>query len=250
MEPRPHSAMSLLLVALLGVSLCLGFTALGTWQLYRRAWKLDLIARVQSRVHATPREPPGRDAWSQVTAATDAYRHVRVRGVFQNDQETRVQALTELGGGVWVVTPLRTQSGFTVLVNRGYVPFDRTAPASRLAGRIEGPTVVTGLLRITEPRGSFIQRNDPAHGRWYSRDVEAIAAAHHLGEVAPYFIDADATANPGGWPVGGLTVISFPNSHLVYAVTWYALACLVLSAGGFVGREEWRSRRRLAAARR
>ncbi len=69
-----------------------------------------------------------------------------------------------------------------------------------------------------------------------------------LGDTAPYFIDADGTLNPGGWPVGGLTVISFPNSHLIYAITWYALAVTVLGAGGLVGREEWRARRRLAAA--
>ena len=47
----------------------------------------------------------------------------------------------------------------------------------------------------------------------------------------PIFIDADATANPGGLPVGGLTVIAFRNSHLVYALTWFALAA-GLAAGG------------------
>ncbi len=31
---------------------------------------------------------------------------------------------------------------------------------------------------------------------------------------------------------GGLTVVSFRNSHLVYAVTWYVLA--LLSAAGIV----------------
>ncbi len=242
--PRIHSRRSLVLVALLGLGLCLGFAALGTWQLYRRAWKLDLIARVQSRVHAAPLAAPGPAAWPEITAAADAYRHVRASGMFLNANETRVQALTELGGGYWVMTPMRTQAGFVVLVNRGFTPFDHVAPATRLAGWITGPATVTGLLRTTEPRGSFIQRNDPAHDRWYSRDVEAIAASQGLGEVAPYFIDADATPNPGGWPVGGLTVISFPNSHLVYAVTWYALALMVLGAGGLVGRQEWVARKR------
>ncbi len=42
----------------------------------------------------------------------------------------------------------------------------------------------------------------------------------------PYFIDADASPNPGGWPLGGLTVIVFPNNHLVYALTWFGLAIL------------------------
>ena len=44
---------------------------------------------------------------------------------------------------------------------------------------------------MTEPGGGFLRRNDPAAGRWHSRDVRAIAAARGLDEVAPYFIDAE-----------------------------------------------------------
>ena len=43
-------------------------------------------------------------------------------------------------------------------------------------------------------------------------------------EVLPFFIDADATPNPGGLPVGGVTIVDLPNNHLQYAVTWYGLA--------------------------
>jgi surfeit locus 1 family protein len=108
-------------------------------------------------------------------------------------------------------------------------------------GQPRGPVLVTGLLRIGEPHGGFLRRNDPKDGRWYSRDVAAIAAARGLSPrlTAPYFIDADATPNPGGLPVGGLTVIAFPNSHLVYALTWYGLALLVGVGFAYAAREEW-----------
>jgi surfeit locus 1 family protein len=82
---------------------------------------------------------------------------------------------------------------------------------------------------MTEPDGGFLRSNDPTADRWFSRDVAAIAAAKTLADTAPYFIDADATTNPGGLPVGGMTVVSFRNSHLVYALTWFALAAM--SAG-------------------
>jgi surfeit locus 1 family protein len=73
--------------------------------------------------------------------------------------------------------------------------------------------------------------------------VAAIASSEGLSGTAPYFIDADATPNPGGLPVGGLTVVAFPNNHLVYAITWYVLALMVAGAAFYVAREEWRGRK-------
>ncbi len=237
---RSRAAVAVIGAAVLVVFMTL--VALGTWQVHRLSWKLDLIARVDRRVAAAPVFPPAPAAWPAVTAADDEYRHVRVQGHFIDDREALVQAVTDYGGGYWVLEPFRTDAGFTVLVNRGFVPSDLRNPASRRAGEIRGETTVTGLLRITEPNGAFLRSNDAATDRWYSRDVAAIAAARDLGPVAPYFIDADATPNPGGNPVGGLTVIAFPNNHLVYAITWYGLAALLAGATVWAVREEWRIR--------
>lgn len=227
---RTRPAFVALLV--LGLLLAACFTALGAWQIERRAWKLDLIARVNSRIHAPPAPAPSPTDWPAITDRSAAYRHVSLRGRFLHDRETLVQAVTERGPGFWVMTPLVETRGFTVLVNRGFVPPERAPSATRGAAQLAGPVTVTGLLRITEPGGGFLRRNDPGSGRWYSRDVAAIAAARGLATVAPYFVDADATPNPGGYPVGGLTVVSFRNAHLQYAVTWFTLALLTL--GGLV----------------
>ncbi|MGJ4930095.1 SURF1 family protein [Bradyrhizobium sp. HKCCYLS2038] len=204
--------------------------ALGVWQVERRAWKLDLIDRVESRVHAEPVPVPERAAWATVNRNDDEYKRVTLSGHFLNDRETLVQALTVEGPGYWVVTPLQTADG-VVLVNRGFVPSERRDPASRSAGNPDGPVSVTGLLRISEAGGGFLRHNDPAANRWYSRDVAAIAAAGGLSDAAPFFVDADATPNPGGYPIGGLTVIAFPNNHLVYALTWFTLALMLAGAG-------------------
>ncbi len=201
------------------------FTALGVWQIERRAWKLALIARVEQRLHAAPMAAPGFADWSQVTREHDEYRRVVARGTFRNEAETLVQAVTERGPGYWVVTPLVTGVG-PILINRGFVPTERRARVTRSRGNVAGAVTVTGLLRMTEPGGGFLRRNEPRADRWYSRDVRAIAQARGIKRVAPYFIDADATPNPGGWPLGGLTVVTFRNAHLVYALTWFALAGL------------------------
>jgi surfeit locus 1 family protein len=226
-------------MAVAAVLLFCVFMMLGTWQVQRRAWKLDLIARVDQRVHAPAVPPPPPAEWSQVIAANSEYRHVRVTGTFLNDSETLVQALTVLGAGDWVLTPLRLQDGSIVMVNRGFVPQERRERAAHGAGAATTGATVTGLLRITEPKGAFLRRNDPARNLWYSRDVPAIAAARGLSRVAPYFVDEEAGGDSTA-PVGGLTVIAFRNTHLVYAITWYGLALMVLVGAWIVVREERR----------
>jgi surfeit locus 1 family protein len=209
-----------------------GFVALGVWQIHRRTWKLALIEQVDARAHAAPVAPPGPGPGVAVTAAKDAYRRVVVRGEFLNDRETLVRAATALGSGYWVVTPLETSEG-VVLINRGYVsPEQRTAHA-----KPAGEQTVTGYLRISEPGGGFLCSNDPAHDTWYSRDVRAIAQARGV-RAAPYFIDADRVGDAA--PVGGLTVIAFPNNHLVYMLTWFALAGLTLVGFGVFLRQDRR----------
>ena len=93
---------------------------------------------------------------------------------------------------------------------------------------------MTGLLRMSEPGGAFLRSNDPAADRWFSRDVAAIAASRGLDKVAPYFIDAERAPGESGLPVGGLTVIAFSNNHLVYALTWGALALMAAVGAIFV----------------
>lgn len=206
----------------------LALIALGIWQVERREWKLALIERVEQRVHAPPVAAPGPGEWPQLTRENAEYRRVEVRGEYLPGREVLVKAVTELGAGYWAMAPLVTDRGFTVLINRGFVPpayakgGTRTPPEEPT-----GPVQVVGLLRVSEPHGAFLRNNAPAEERWYSRDVAAISQARDLTGAAPYFIDAEAapTARAGA-PVGGLTVIAFRNSHLTYALTWFALALL------------------------
>lgn len=237
---RPRSRLALVLFGLSAILVFGTLVGLGTWQVQRRVWKLDLVARVEARVHAAAVPAPARPEWPRLTGPSDEYRRIRAEGRFLHDRETLVQAVTDRGGGYWVMTPLAQADGTAILVNRGFVPPEWRDPAIRKPG--PAAASIVGLLRVSEPEGAFLRRNDPDAGRWYSRDVSAIAAARGLADIAPYFIDADATPNPGGLPVGGLTVVTFSNNHLVYAASWYALALMVLGAAWIFVREE---RRRL-----
>jgi len=201
-----------------------GLVSLGIWQIHRRTWKLALIEQVDRRLAARPIPAPGPESWPRI-GRDDAYTRVVVHGTLGADRTSLVQAVTDFGAGYWVLTPMRTDRGFTVLIDRGFIPADmKPDPAAwRAPG---GAVTVSGLLRVSEPGGGFLRTNDPATDRWYSRDVAAIAAKRSLGPVAPYFIDADARSSPG-WPRGGLTVIAFVNNHLQYAITWFAMAAML-----------------------
>ena len=207
-------------IAVAWIVVIVGLLALGTWQVQRLAWKRSLIAQVEARLAARPVPAP-------VSAGPgDSYRRVIATGIFERASDSFVQASTVRGPGWWVMTPLHISDGRTVLINRGYVAARRSPPP------LPGPVSVTGLLRLTEPGGGFLRSNDPATDRWYSRDVAEISARRRLGATAPYFIDADASATTGQGPLGGLTVIRFPNNHLAYAITWFILA--IMAGGGFI----------------
>lgn len=236
--PRPLWVLSI--AGVIALACVAGLAGLGIWQIERLGWKQDLIERIDTRIRAQPVAAPGPAAWPDI--AEDEYLRVQLTGRFLHDRETLVQAVTERGAGSWVLTPLVSEAGFSVLVNRGFVPPERRDRASRAEAQPGGTVTLTGLLRLSEPGGGFLRANAPAENRWHSRDVAAIARARSLEKAAPYFVDADGTPNPGGFPVGGLTVLRFSNNHLGYAATWFALALMLACAMIFVLRGEYRLR--------
>ena len=198
---------------------------LGTWQLERLQWKLALIARVNSHMAAAP---VPLDAILAMTGDDAQYRRVRLDGRFDHRREAYVFTTDEGAAVYHVLTPFTTDDGKTLMVDRGEVPKEKLAAATRAAGNVEGEVHLTGVWRVPDPPGAFTPPPDTAKRIWFSRDLAAIAAADHLSLAAPVVIEADTTPNPGGWPRGGRTVVSFRNQHLSYAVTWFGLALCLL----------------------
>jgi surfeit locus 1 family protein len=232
----------------------LGFTALmlaglavliglGVWQLQRLEWKEKLIARIESRTKGDPIALKRAIAIAREGRDPSYYR-VRVEGRFHHAKERYLYTVSSDGKVGWdVITPLETADGDMVLVDRGFVPDQLKEPASRAAGQVENVVAVTGIVRSPETQGLFTPDNEAAANRWYWRDLPAMARSAFPGgtvQVAPFFLEAEKTSVPGGWPEGGQTRLEIPNNHLQYAVTWFLLAAVLLAIYGVYVRGVYR----------
>ena len=66
--------------------------------------------------------------------------------------------------------------------------------------------------------------NNAARNEWFWFNVPEMAAAGGVPNAVPYYIEAGPAPNPGGFPIGGQTLVQLPSNHLGYALTWFALA--------------------------
>jgi surfeit locus 1 family protein len=210
------------------------FTTLGIWQVERLAEKEHLIANVASRMTLAPEQLPPLNEWSAFDAEAWDYRPVMASGTFRPSETVLVfTSLSDQRGkfsgpGYWVMTPLALAAGGTVLVNRGFIPQD-SAEAFVAGGVVEpGLVSLTGIARASEEVNSFTPAPDAAERIEWVRNTERLAtlAGPVPQPVAPIYIDLPVSGD-GALPQGGETVVSFPNNHLGYAITWFGFATLV-----------------------
>jgi len=216
--------------------------SLGTWQMQRLHWKEGLLAAIAERRSA----PPVTIADIEKILAEGGdidYRTVSVPGGFDHSRERHFFATYNGRTGYYIFTPLRLDDGRFLFVNRGFVPFEQKESSTRLAGELPASVAINGLARpkLSEKPSSIVPDNDLAKNIFYWKDLDAMASSVGLpaDKVLPFFVDADASPNPGGLPIGGVTQFDLPNSHLQYALTWYGLAAaLVVVSGVFVFRRK------------
>lgn len=205
--------------------------SLGTWQVERLYWKEGLLADIAARRNAAPVQLA--DIEQMLASGTDIeYRPVTVTGRYVNNKERHFLATWRGEAGFYVYTPLELADGRYLFVNRGFVPYENKEPEMRMQGQLTGQQSVTGLARNRLPgKPSWVvPDNDIAKNIFYWKDIDAMASSDGFdaSKVVPFFIDADSTPNPKGFPIGGVTEIDLPNNHLEYAFTWYGLAAVLV----------------------
>ena len=238
--------------AALMLGLTLLFAGLGTWQLQRLEEKDRLVAAVNQGLDSPHIPVPPASEWpTAVTAATEpsdaaslplgaGYRPYTATGSYV--PAATVLVFTSLadakgrfsGPGYWVMTPLALATGGTLFVNRGFVP-QADGPAFASGGAVPvGEITVAGIGKPTEAASAFTPAPNPAERIDWVRDPARLADfSEGLPQpVLPIYIDLPA-GTAGELPQGGETVITFPNNHLGYAITWFGFALLTPVMLGF-----------------
>lgn len=213
-----------------GMVLAAAFVALGMWQLDRNEQRQARNAVIEENLARDPLPVGEVLSVDGLAGPSDRWTPVRVSGTYDTANELVIR-LRPLDGqrGVHVLTPLVTDDGAAVLVDRGFVP-SAGAEVPEVPAAASGEVEVTGRVRPSEVgRGTG---GDPASGAIRYVDVAALA------EELPYPLY-------GGWvelteqrPPAAAALEPLPppeidaGPHLSYAIQWFAFA--VIGIGGFV----------------
>ncbi len=193
------------------------FCALGTWQLYRLQWKLELISEITFGLDSRPIE--------YSSSIKKNYQRINVKGKFDFDKQIYLYSLNEKGKpGYDVVTPFRTNKNENVLVNRGWINKELKGSAKiNLNSGIEQNIV--GLLREIYKPNMFKPDNDIKNNIWFSINLEDLkkATGEQFNEFVIFLEDNQVKV-----PVPKKISIDVPNNHLKYAITWYAISISII----------------------
>jgi surfeit locus 1 family protein len=207
---------------------------LGTWQMQRLAWKEGLIAQAETRptLPAVPLQALVDEGLEDAD-----YRRVLLIGEFFGEPVRVFTTLSDANGpyegpGYWVLQPFETDSGQSVFVNRGFIPFE-LAPDALVRDAPIGTIRFEGLVRPDDPPDRFTPDPDLDQNILYRRSIAQLMQASGVSRALPITVDMPASA-VGGLPQAGETKFTFSNRHFEYMLTWYGLAAVLLAVVGTV----------------
>jgi len=189
------------------------FCALGTWQLYRLQWKLELISEITSGLDSRPIE------YSNLIKTN--YQRVTSKGKFNFDDQIYLYSLNEKGKpGYDVITPFKTNKNENVLINRGWINKDLKGN-SNINFKTDSEQKIIGFLRKTYKPNMFKPANDIINNVWFSINLEDFSkvTGKQFNEFVIFLEDGQAKI-----PLPKKISIDVPNNHLKYAITWYAIS--------------------------
>ena len=187
--------------------------SLGSWQLYRLTWKIDLISEIKNSLKNNPVKLSKSDKKN--------YLRIRTSGTIDFDKQIYLYNLNDNGKpGFEIINPILIGNE-NYLINRGWIPFDKKNQSEI---NLFDSNNIIGTLKTQLKANSFKPDNDVEENYWFTLDREDIFL--YTGKkFSKYIIYLN-----GDYKVPKPKVITanISNNHKKYAITWFSMAISIL----------------------
>ena len=190
-------------------SFILIFLALGTWQVIRLNWKIELINSIEQSLKSEPVDFNGSNPIN--------FKKIKFEGILDNSKIIYLYSLNENGEpGFDIVNPISINNK-SYLINRGWIPREL-----KLKKYLSTNTKFEGILKLKSKYNYFKPENNLKTNYWFTLKDEDLL--NYTGkEFSPFIINNISKQNeiyPKSKQVGA----NISNNHLKYALTWFSLA--------------------------
>ena len=187
--------------------------SLGSWQLYRLNWKLNLIQEIKNSLKNDPIE---------LSKANEKnFLRIQTSGDIDFDKQIYLYNLNDNGKpGFEVVNPILINDK-NYLINRGWIPFNqKDQPEINLVDEIK----IIGTLKLQSKASTFKPENDIEKNYWFTLDRDDLFK--YTGKnFSKFIIYLNGDYNI---PKPKLITANISNNHKKYAITWFSMAISIL----------------------
>ena len=189
------------------------FVALGSWQIVRLNWKLDLITEIENSL----KNPPVELAQSN----KKNYLKIKTSGSIDLDKQIYLYNLNDNGTpGFEVINPILIDEE-NFLINRGWIPFEKKNTEEI---NFFDENNIIGTLKLQGRKNIFKPDNEIEENYWFSLNREDILKFTGK-EFSEYIIYLDGKYQ---FPKPKKITANISNNHKKYAITWFSLAISIL----------------------
>ena len=185
------------------------FLSLGTWQIVRLNWKLELINSIEQSLKSDPVEFNGSNPIN--------FKKIKFKGILDNSKIIYLYSLNENGEpGFDIVNPVSINNK-SYLINRGWVPRD-----FKSRKYVSNESEFEGVLKLKSKFNYFKPDNDVNNNYWFTLNDEDLLT--YTGKEFSPFIINNISNQEGIYPQSKQIGANISNNHLKYALTWFSLA--------------------------
>jgi len=187
--------------------------SLGSWQLYRLNWKLNLISEIEDSLKNDPVELSKSDKKN--------YLRIKTSGQIDFDKQIYLYNLNKSGKpGFEVINPILIENE-NYLINRGWISFDQKDQSEI---NFVNEDKIIGTLKLQTKASTFKPENDIENNYWFTLNREDVFkyTGKNFSNFIIYLNGDYRTPEPK------VITANISNNHKKYAITWFSMAISIL----------------------